>query len=55
MATADIAYTFYLMLAKILGPGLTYGELHPKYVLYVTTKCVEIHTTVMGSTIKYSA
>lgn len=38
IVSADIIYTFYLMFVRIMELGLTFGDLRPKYVLYVTTK-----------------
>lgn len=42
IATADISYTFYLLFKKILGLGLTDRDVNPKFMLYVTTKSVDL-------------
>ena len=40
LATADIAYTYYLLFGKIMQGNLGLNELRPKFWLYVTNKCV---------------
>lgn len=57
MATADVIYTWYLLFGKALTlGGLTWSDLRPRYVLYVTTKCVEVFLLLdPGLTVFYIA
>ena len=52
LATADIAYTYYLIFGKLLQGTLGLNELRPKFWLYVTNKCVDLDVSfVPGSAV----
>ncbi|TFK37130.1 hypothetical protein BDQ12DRAFT_222783 [Crucibulum laeve] len=36
LATADIGYTYFLVFNKLLGNGLNWRALYPKYIMYVS-------------------
>jgi len=38
IATADMAYTYYIVFWKLLISGLEFNDIKPKYCLYVTNK-----------------
>lgn len=41
LATADIAYTYYLIFGKLMkGSSIEFIDLMPKFWLYITNKCV---------------
>lgn len=44
LATADIIYTYHLVFNRLLPRRLTFTELFPKYMLFVTNKYVVIFT-----------